>query len=736
MSMDKNPLYYSPEIWGGIECTINRVGDQYYDQLEYSGHYRRKEDIAHISGLGVKKLRYPILWEFHEKKKGSRIDWTWSEKQLNSIRNFNIEPIVTLLHHGSGPSFTNLLDVQFPELFAAYAAKVALKFPWINFYTPVNEPLTTARFSGLYGFWFPHKNNDVNFVKMLLNQLKAVVLAMREIRKINPNAKLIQTEDLGKTYSKPALEYQALFENNRRWLTFDLLTGNFFPDHPMWQYFLRLGIPVNDIRFFIDNPCVPDVMGMNYYVTSERFLDEEIDKYEKSTHGSNELQTYADVEAVRVPHNHKTGLKILLREAWERYKVPLAVTEAHLNCSREEQLRWINEIWQNCCDLTKENIPVLGVTAWSLFGAYGWNKLIISSEKDYESGVFDVRSGQVRPTALATFIKNISRENTFSHPVTCIPGWWKRNIRYLHSFGIRDKSLSEMNIDLPSPLLILGKSGTLGKAFARACGFRKIHYVLLGRNNLDITFPDQIENIITKYKPWCIINAAGYVKVDEAEFESKRCFNENAYGVQCLADYCEKNKIKLVTFSSDLVFGGSKTSPYLEDDEKDPLNIYGKSKALAEQLAFAVNPEVLMIRTSTFFSPFDQFNFVYHTLNSLRSGKAFKVANDIFISPTYVPDLVNVALDLLIDDEKGIWHLSCGEEWSWGQLSLQIAEAAGLDNSLLKLVSSDEMFFKAPRPKYSVLGTTKGILLPGFEDGLRRYFEESSSNLKFLSNKV
>ena len=135
--------------------------------------------------------------------------------------------------------FTDLLDKDFPVKLAAYAAQVAAKFPWVTYYTPVNEPLTTARFSGLYGFWYPHHTNEKSFVEMLLNQVKAIVLAMQAIRKINPEAQLVQTEDLSKIHSTTLLQYQAHFENERRWLTYDLLCGKMNRQHFFWDYFIQ-----------------------------------------------------------------------------------------------------------------------------------------------------------------------------------------------------------------------------------------------------------------------------------------------------------------------------------------------------------------------------------------------------------------------------------------------------------------------------------------------------------------
>ncbi|MEO5984763.1 MAG: family 1 glycosylhydrolase, partial [Ferruginibacter sp.] len=172
-----------PAIWGGIECTINRVEDSWLDQLEMSGYYQRENDLEAIATLGIKTLRFPILWEKHQQdNNNSKINFTWANSQLFKLRQLHITPIIGLMHHGSGPAFTSLLDPAFPDNLAAFASKVASQFPDIIYYTPVNEPFTTARFSGLYGFWYPHKTNDVSCIKMLLNQLKGVVLSMNAIR--------------------------------------------------------------------------------------------------------------------------------------------------------------------------------------------------------------------------------------------------------------------------------------------------------------------------------------------------------------------------------------------------------------------------------------------------------------------------------------------------------------------------------------------------------------------------
>ncbi|HUR11094.1 MAG TPA: family 1 glycosylhydrolase [Flavitalea sp.] len=723
--MDTNfPYYNSPEVWGGIECTINRVNDTYVDQLKCSGFYDRENDIDLIASLGIKKLRFPILWELHQPQPGQIIDWTWAGKQLNRIRGKGIDPIVGLLHHGSGPSYTDLADPQFPFLLQEYAGQVAKQFPWVEYYTPVNEPLTTARFSGLYGIWYPHLNDDLSFAKMLLNQIKGIVLAMQEIRKVNPNAKLVQTEDLGKTYSNTFLQYQADFENERRWLTGDLLCGKIVPGHEMWDYFLETGIDESELYFFLENICPPDIMGFNHYITSERFLDDDLNKYPAHMHGGNWLEKYVDTEAVRVNHRQPSGLRVLLQEAWERFGLPMAITEAHLHCSREEQMRWLKEVWDTSVQLKEAGIDLKGVTVWSLLGAYGWNKLLTCENGDYEPGVFDLRGDLPRPTALSRLIRSLSDSGKFEHPLLDQQGWWHRSDRFYNDAGGDKKIFMTGRNKKTQPVLIIGKRGTLGNAFARVCDRRAIEYRLLDRNQFDLCNEVMMEEAITLYKPWAIINAAGFVRVDDAETETDKCFFDNTIGPELLAQSCRKHGIKLMSFSSDLVFDGLKNEPYIESDSVGPLNIYGKSKAKKEELVLQTDPSSLIIRTSAFFGPWDDYNFASNVISSLATENQYTAVNDVTISPTYVPDLVNAALDLLIDDENEVWHLANEGEVTWSDLAVDVAQRAGLNSKLIIARPLETMNWRAARPYYSVLRSEKGILLPSLENALKRFFEE------------
>lgn len=723
----------SIELWGGVECTVNRVGDRYFDQIERNAHAACEEDLDLFARLGIKAMRYPVLWERVAPDGMERADWSWTDSRLKRLRELNVRPIVGLVHHGSGPRHTSLIDPTFPDGLAAYARAVAERYPWVESYTPVNEPLTTARFSGLYGHWYPHGRDARTFALALITQCRATVLAMREIRKVNPSAQLVQTDDLGKTFSTRVLRYQADFENERRWLTFDLLCGRVNAQHPMWGYLTWLGVAEADLSWFLDNPCQPDVVGLNYYLTSERYLDENLASYPADTRGGNGRHRYADVEAVRVRPEGIAGAKALLSEAWERYHLPLAVTEAHNGCTREEQMRWLLEVWNDASSLKAEGSDIRAVTAWTLLGAFDWNSLLTRDSGHYEPGVFDIRSPQRRPTASARLLTELAEGRAPGHPTLDVPGWWHRDIRFVHGSPCEDAIALSPPLDLRQtdgsahtvrPVVITGASGTLGRAFARLCELRGLPYCLLSRGELDIANPASVASALDKYHPWAVVNTAGYVRVDDAEREAARCYRENTEGPAVLAEMCASRDVQLLTFSSDLVFDGEQQHPYVESDTVSPLNVYGWSKANAEERVLRALPSALVVRTSAFFGPWDEYNFLTTTLRTLCSEGVMMAAADSVISPTYIPDLVNASLDLLIDEEHGIWHLANSGAITWADFGLMIANMAGLDAARVECCSTCDLNLAAPRPRYSVLGSERGWIMPSLEDAMGRYMRQ------------
>ncbi|HJT52022.1 MAG TPA: sugar nucleotide-binding protein, partial [Nitrosospira sp.] len=605
---------------------------------------------------------------------------------------------------------------------------VAQRYPWIEYYTPINEPLTTARFSGLYGLWYPHGRDDRTFIEALLNQCRAVVLSMRAIRQVNPNAKLVQTDDLGKTYSTPELAELAEFYNARRWLSWDLLCGKVGQEHPLWNYLISTGIEPSQFLWFKDNVCQPDIIGVNYYITSERWLDQRIERYPGWHITHYRGHRFVDIEPVRVLAAPSAGIGPLLAEAWERYRLPLAVTEAHMGASREDQIRWLLEIWQAARNARQCGVEIRAVTVWALLGSYDWNCLVTACKGYYEPGPFDVRSSVPRPTAVAALVKELGAGVQPTHPVLKGQGWWRRPSRFLYKPLTTQTAVVSLYPEYHAtgsgaaqPILITGATGTLGRAFATICEQRNLASRLLNRQEMDIAERTSVETAVARYQPWAIINASGYVNVDNAENDMDRCFRENTIGPSVLADVCRKQGIQLLTFSSDLVFDGGRASPYLERDAVAPLNHYGRSKAEAERSVLDRYPEALIVRTSAFFGPWDIYNFVTLALKTLAAGERFAASTDITISPTYVPDLVNVCLDLLIDKEAGIWHLTNGEPITWLGLALRAAEKVGIDPSALEGRTRDKLGYVALRPFYSALSSERGILLPTLDDALDRY---------------
>src|SRR6185437_11597108 len=161
--------------------------------------------------------------------------------------------------------------------------------------------------------------------------------------------------------------------------------------------------------------------------TSEWFLDEDIGRWPGLSHEGNGMNTYVDVEAVRAAKPY--GLEYLLKEAWDRAQ-----------------------------KINSKGIPVCGVTAWSLLGAFDWNTLLTSESHIYEPGVFDIRCNTPRPTAMSSLIKSLAHKEKYDHPLLRQQGWWH------HSFKNFKPNINNHHAN---PLIIIGSNGTLGNAFKK-----------------------------------------------------------------------------------------------------------------------------------------------------------------------------------------------------------------------------------------------------------------------------
>jgi dTDP-4-dehydrorhamnose reductase len=712
----------SPEVWAGLECTINRTRDGYRDQTALSGHDGRAlDDLAAFERLGIRRIRYPVLWEKTAPRSPVEVNFDQSDARLDVLRSSGIAPIVGLLHHGSGPEYTSLVDPDFPQRLADYARRVAERYPWVDAYTPVNEPLTTARFSGLYGIWYPHGHDDRTFARALHNQVKGTVLAMRAIREVNPAAFLLQTEDLGRTTGTPRVRRQVEFENARRWLSLDLLLGNITPGHALYTYLhVEGGLGEDELSWFEDNPCPPDIIGVNHYPLSNRFLDHRRDLYPAWLHGGNGRQRYADVGAVDSGRADPPMPECVLRDVWQRYRMPFAVTEAHITGPREEQMRWLDELWTASVRLRNEGAPLVAVTAWSLLGSFDWATLCTSADPGagYESGVFDARwSPAPQPTALAAMIRSLAETGSYRHPLLERAGYWRQPSRVRFAPAALPPP-SAPPTGASRPILILGE-GQLGRAFSHACELRNIDRLLLPEPSTPTRA--RIEELLDEINPWAVIESSLCAYADEGGVDAERCGLRNVVLSQNLAELCLRRNIRLLALSSGIVFDGAARKPYPESHPVSPLSPHGAVRVEAERRVSDANPEALIARPGAFFAPGGWDGLLNVALRNLQLGEDVQASDQVTISPTYVPDFVSVCLDLLADEATGLIHLSNQGFLSWADWARHVAALVGASSSRVVTSAHDRAGLSVPGRRNRALSSERADLLPSFDDALERF---------------
>jgi dTDP-4-dehydrorhamnose reductase len=211
-----------------------------------------------------------------------------------------------------------------------------------------------------------------------------------------------------------------------------MLTGRVGREHPLWAHLWWLGLTRADFDPMIEDACPPDVIGGNYYITSERFLDHRLDRYPQWTHGGNGKDAYADVEAVRVLDDDLAGPAGMLQEAWARYGLPVAVTEAHLGSAPQEQVRWLARVWESGRSLRESGVDTRAVTVWALLGSFDWSSLCTREDDHYEPGAFDIRYSPPRQTPVARMAKSLADGGKAEVAGERRRGWWERRERLLY----------------------------------------------------------------------------------------------------------------------------------------------------------------------------------------------------------------------------------------------------------------------------------------------------------------
>ncbi len=252
-------------------------------------------------------------------------------------------------------------------------------------------------------------------------------------------------------------------------------------------------------------------------------------------------------------------------------------------------------------------------------------------------------------------------------------------------------------------VLITGGEGQLGKCIQeRAITVSGYDFQFLDLTELDITNVDQVSSVFNQLKPSFCINCAAYTNVDQAEVEPEKCMQINADGVRNLVEACLETKCRLIQISTDFVFDGLKTLPYIERDIPNPLSVYGRSKLIAEQIITEQLPYYFVVRTSWLYSEYGS-NFV-KTMIRLGKYPELSVVKDQIGSPTYAGDLADFLLILIMEKswKSGIYHYSNIGEISWYDFACEIFEYLGKKIKICA-ITSIEFGAKATRPAYSVL---------------------------------
>ena len=225
-------------------------------------------------------------------------------------------------------------------------------------------------------------------------------------------------------------------------------------------------------------------------------------------------------------------------------------------------------------------------------------------------------------------------------------------------------------------ILLTGVNGQVGHALQRALSEQNVHYISLDRTQLDLSDTDAIRRSVQTIKPDLIINPAAYTAVDKAESEPELAYAINAAAPQVLAQEAEKIGARLIHFSTDYVYSGTKSAPYVEEDPTQPLSVYGKSKLAGEDAIRAVGAPHLIFRTSWVYGAYGK-NFMKTILRLAAERDELRIVADQFGAPTSsssIADAVLAAMGLWNNELAGTYHLVNAGKTSWHGFATAIVQ--------------------------------------------------------------
>jgi len=355
----------APFLWAtGIEDTFipqARPGLHALDEYELTQHYKLwMRDFDLVAETGVKYLRWGIPW-YRVQPAPDQWDWDWTDKALDYLVNVKgITPILDIMHYGTPLWLDNsFINSNYPQRVAEYAQTVVARYKsLVRYYTPLNEPMVNADMCGNKAEWPPYFSGDDGYVKLTLALAKGIVLTTQAIMAEQPNAITVQVEALWYTFTQDnALVERVAHNNARQYLCFDLTTGCVDKKHPLLAFLSQHGVQDSDFNWFRKNAVTFDFFGANFYPWSYGELKRERDGSVQYVTGT----TSGD------------KIAIVLRETYERYHIPIIVTETSANADITGRAQWMDETLDTVRALRRDGVHVLGYTWFPLFTMVDWN---------------------------------------------------------------------------------------------------------------------------------------------------------------------------------------------------------------------------------------------------------------------------------------------------------------------------------------------------------------------------
>jgi beta-glucosidase/6-phospho-beta-glucosidase/beta-galactosidase len=349
------------------------------DEMQKACHYTHwKQDFELVKELGLKFLRYgPPYYKVHQGP--NQYDWAFTDETFKYLQELDIVPLVDLCHFGVPDWIGDFQNADWPIHFAEYARDFAKRFPYLQFYTPINEIFIAATFSAQYGWWNECLSSDKTFVNALKNICKANVLAMNAILKVQPQATFIQSESTEYFHAEaPDCFAHAEFLNQKRFLSLDLTYG--YPVSViMYEYLLQNGMTKEEYRWFMtQDVSAKCIMGNDYYITNEHMV-----------HCNGTTSAAGEI----------FGYYVITHQYFDRYRLPIMHTET--NISEPNCVNWLKRQWANAYRLKQDGVPIVGFTWYSLVDQVDWDSALRNDAGNVNAlGLFDLER-KIRPVGRA-----------------------------------------------------------------------------------------------------------------------------------------------------------------------------------------------------------------------------------------------------------------------------------------------------------------------------------------------